>query len=113
MAVLEPIHDQVLRAFDLVINALQSGNHDAAVEAIESKAVINQLGDDATAHLVKRLVAGEPNRLAAFQIETDIIEGLKRINTLTRRIARTLLEFRADEIVASETRMKATVGSEP
>lgn len=95
---LQPIHEQVLIAFDRVVHALQSGERNAAVEAIESKSVINQLADDATAHLTKRLTSTDPNRLTAFKTETDIIEELKRINTFTRRIARAILEFAEDPV---------------
>jgi phosphate:Na+ symporter len=65
----------------------------AAREAIESKSKVNELSEVATSHLARRLGAYEPNRLAAFKVETGIIEDLRRINTLTRRIARAVLEI--------------------
>jgi phosphate:Na+ symporter len=91
MEVLRPIHEKVLWAFDRMLAGLRDGDVDAAHEAADSKAAVNSLADAATDHLAKRLVAGEPNRLPAFQIETDTTENLKRVNTLTRRIARSLL----------------------
>ena len=89
---LRQIHDGVCGAFENVVEALRTGDQTAVRNAEQSKASINVLAEETTAHLAKRLVASEPNRLAAFQVETDIIENLKRLNTLTRRIARLLLQ---------------------
>jgi hypothetical protein len=55
---------------------------------VESKASVFGLADEASAHIVNRLVADAPQRIETFQIETDIIEIYRRLNTLTRRIAR-------------------------
>lgn len=99
---LRPIHEQVCRAFDHAMLGLEVRDLDAAGEAAKSKSNINRLAAEATAHLAKRLVASEPNRLAAFQFETDFIEHLKRLNTLTRRIARLILELETDDGKATD-----------
>lgn len=72
---------------------------------LEIGALITGLGGGLALFLyvAKRLVASEPNRLAAFQVETDLIENLKRLNTLTRRIARAILEIDVDESLLDET----------
>ena len=90
--VLRTVHEKVCWAFDRALDALRDGNQGAANEAVESKTKVNELSEKATSHLAKRLIAYEPNRLAAFTVEADIIENLKRINTLTRRIARVLIK---------------------
>jgi phosphate:Na+ symporter len=93
MEVLSTVHKKVCWAFDRSLDALRDGDQAAAREAAESKAEVNEIADKATSHLAKRLIAYEPNRLAAFKMETDFIENMKRINTLTRRVARgTLLQ---------------------
>jgi phosphate:Na+ symporter len=89
--VLSTVHKKVHWAFDRSLDALRDEDQAAVVEAAESKVDVNAVADKATSHLAQRLVAYEPNRLAAFKIETDFIENMKRINTLTRRIARVLL----------------------
>ena len=66
------------------------------MDAIESKSSVNELAEEMTAHIVKRLVADEPARLETFQIETDIIENYRRINTYARRIARLTSENQKD-----------------
>ena len=115
-AVLKPIEQEVLQAYKQALTALETGDRSSALEAIESKEKVNQLADVATEHLAKRLVASEPNRLAAFKLETDVIENLKRLNTLTRRIARLVLieegTSNADDLktdpMKAESKMAAT-----
>ncbi len=98
--VLRTVHEKVLWSFDCSCEALRHGDLESARVAIESKTKVNELAELATSHLARRLIAYEPNRLAAFKVETDIIENLKRIHTLTRRIARVVL---ADATETSES----------
>lgn len=99
MRKLRPLHEKVRWSFQQMSTALDSGDLNAALEAAESKAAVNQLADELTAHLAKRLVASEPHRLEAFQIETDMIENLKRLHTLIRRIARVVIDLGIDSDV--------------
>ena len=85
---LRSLYEEVCRSFDSALSALETGEQQPALDAIESKAEVNELASAATAHLAKRLTVDEPKRLEAFQIETDIIENFRRINTYIRRIAR-------------------------
>ncbi len=104
ITVLLTVHQKVSWAFDRLLVALRDCDPLAAREAVESKTEVNDLADTAASHLAKRLVAYEPNRLAAFRIESDTIENLKRINTLTRRIAR---------VACAEPVPRDSVASEP
>jgi phosphate:Na+ symporter len=94
---LRAIDRQVCKSFDDAIVALENGDRNSAVNAVESKELVNELATEATAHIAKRLVADEPNRLEAFELETDIIESYRRVNTYTRRIAKLCLEMQSDE----------------
>ena len=51
-------------------------------------AAVVALAEDASNYIAERLVAEEPHRLETFHVETDIVEIYRRLNTLTRRIAR-------------------------
>jgi phosphate:Na+ symporter len=97
-AKLEPIGDQVLKTFDTALSGLETEDRDKALEALGSKQIIDDLAQEATAHLAKRLVADEPDRLQAFHIETDIIESYRRINVYSRRIAKLSLKLQRDPI---------------
>ena len=85
---LEELSAEVCQAFELALKAVESGKPDDALDVLESKKAVWALAEEATAQIARRLVADAPNRLAVFQIESEIVETYKRINTLTRRIAR-------------------------
>ena len=91
-SMLEPIEQEVHRAFQKTLAALETGDVGEAMDAIESKGVVTELAAEATSHLAHRLVADAPSRVETFEIETDIIENLRRINTYCRRIARLTMD---------------------
>jgi phosphate:Na+ symporter len=47
--------------------------------------------ESAAMHEAKRLVAEEPNRLAAYTTEMDVIEKLKRIYYFAKRMSKAVL----------------------
>jgi phosphate:Na+ symporter len=96
-AVLQPIEQEVLRAYEKTLSAFDSGDTGDALDAIESKGTVNKLATEATTHLAHRLVADAPSRFESFEIETDIIENLRRIHTYTRRIARLVIDHHDDD----------------
>ena len=61
------------------------------------KADISQLMDSAAMHESRRLVAEEPNRLAAYTLEMDVIEKLKRIYYFAKRMAKSVVPEEAAE----------------
>jgi phosphate:Na+ symporter len=94
---IEELDRRVTSAFASAVRAIEAGDTDAARQAAESKSWVNEAADAATVTLAQRLAADEPARLASFQIEVDLVENLKRLNTLTRRIARVLLRLPSTE----------------
>jgi phosphate:Na+ symporter len=93
---LRPLHEEVCRSFDMALSALETGEREPALEAIESKSTVNELAEAATAHVAKRLVVDAPKRMESFQVCTDIIEHYRRINTYVRKIARLSLSTSDD-----------------
>ncbi len=87
-AVLKNLHSVISTATDEALLALLRGDQQSAQSIIDMKEDINQLMESAAMHQSRRLVAEEPNRLAAYTIEMDIIEKLKRIFYFTKRIAK-------------------------
>jgi phosphate:Na+ symporter len=86
--VLEEFHGAVLQAFDLAMTALAEGDGAAAAEAIGMKRDVNTLEQATLAHEAERLRAPEPNRVATYRFEVDVIANLKRIYYFSKRIAR-------------------------
>jgi len=99
---LDAIEQVVCEAFDKAIAAIATADDtENALEVLESKAVVIELSEEASAQIALSLAGDEPERLDAFQVETDIIEIYRRLNTLSRRIAR--LSIDASIGAASET----------
>ena len=86
--VLEIYHKAVSDAFQLALIAVTQKDQAAAREVSQMKSHIRNLERAATQHEAARLVADEPNRIATYRFETDLLANLKRIYYFTRRIAR-------------------------
>ena len=89
--VLRKLHDVVTGTAKLAIDAVTENNQQAAQEVIAMKSDINHLMESAAMHESRRLVAEEPNRLAAYTLEIDIIEKLKRIYYFSKRMAKAVM----------------------
>ncbi len=86
--VLEIFHKSVYDAFLLALIAVTQKDQAAARKVSQMKSHIRNLERAASQHEAVRLVADEPNRIATYRFETDIIVNLKRVYYFARRIAR-------------------------
>ena len=89
--ILEELHHVVSTAVDMARDSVMENDQIAAQEVIAMKGDINRFMESAAMHQAKRLVAEEPNRLAAYTLEMDIIEKLKRIYYFSKRIAKAVM----------------------
>ena len=87
-AVLAAFHSKVCWSVDTAIKALVEDDRDLASQVMQAKDEVNQLTSAAELHLSRRLGADEPNRLAAFRLESEMIEYLKRMYYFAKRIAK-------------------------
>jgi phosphate:Na+ symporter len=102
--ILTKLHRMVSDAVDVATTAVMEEDLTAAQEVISLKGDIDQLVDSAATHQAKRLVAAEPNRLAAYALEIDITGKLKRIYYHAKRMAKTIApEEKVEEAAATET----------
>jgi phosphate:Na+ symporter len=90
-AVLKKLHNAVMATVALAIDAVTENDRHAAQEIVSMKSDIARLTDSAAMHETRRLVAEEPNRLAAYTVEMDVIEKLKRIYYHAKRMAKDVL----------------------
>jgi phosphate:Na+ symporter len=90
-AMLRKLHDIVSTTAELAIDAVMENDERAAQEVIAMKADIGRLMESAAMHESRRLVADAPNRLAAYTLEIDIIEKLKRIYYFAKRMAKAVM----------------------
>jgi phosphate:Na+ symporter len=89
--VLTDFQEVIKKAVKGAILAVAHNNRDAAEAVIKMKDEIQTLADSAAEHQAGRLVAEEPNRIAAYTTEIDIIEKQKRIYYFSKRMAKTVL----------------------
>ncbi len=90
--VLTNFHEEVNKAVDSAIQAVSQNNVVVAQLVIDMKDNIAALGKSAAEHQAKRLVVDEPNRIAAYTTEIDIIEKQKRIYYFAKRMAKTVID---------------------
>uniref|UniRef100_UPI0026029B16 Na/Pi cotransporter family protein n=1 Tax=Accumulibacter sp. TaxID=2053492 RepID=UPI0026029B16 len=81
----------VSKAVAAAIEAVGQRNERSAQVVTGMKDEINRIADSAAAHEARRLVAEEPNRIAAYTLEIEIIEKQKRIYYFAKRMAKTVL----------------------
>jgi len=103
---LQELHRLVLDSGKKALKAFAEGDVDLGKKVTATKRRISRLANDAQAHLLKRLVAEEPERIPAFRIESNIVEDYKRLHTLFRRIARTVKEIEEETKVPEENRVE-------
>jgi phosphate:Na+ symporter len=91
--VLRPLTQKITWAVEKSIEALVSADRATAEEVENAKDEINRLADKAERHLALRLTAEEPERLAVFRLESEIVEYLKRVYYFAKRIAKVTIEI--------------------
>ena len=89
--VLTQLHGVVSETAERATHAVTERDEHAAQDVIALKADINHLTDSAAMHESQRLVAEEPNRIASYTVEMDIIEKLKRIYYFSKRMAKSVM----------------------
>lgn len=87
-ALIEDYHRSVVEAFELALVAVTQKDQGAARTVTGMKREVQHMERDLTSHQTERLVADEPNRIATYRFETDVITNLKRVYYFSRRIAR-------------------------
>jgi phosphate:Na+ symporter len=87
-AILGRLHAVVLAALDDSLAALGERDADAADRVVESKAELKEVEAVLLDHLSRRLGAPEPRRVAAYSVEIELVEGLRRAHGSCRRLAR-------------------------
>jgi phosphate:Na+ symporter len=88
---LTSLHTTVTDILATAVEAVTEADVDKAQHVVDMKDHVNVEMGKALAHQAKRLIAQEPARLAAYSIEVDIVEKLKRIYYYAKRMAKVTL----------------------
>ncbi|MEN8128765.1 MAG: Na/Pi cotransporter family protein [Pseudomonadota bacterium] len=86
--VLANLHAKVVETVRHALHAVSHADQRSAQTVIHAKPEINKLVEQADAHLAQRLTTEDPDRLAHYSVEIEMIEKLKRIYYFAKRIAR-------------------------
>ncbi len=108
--VLRGLHDKAQWAVEQATLAAASEDMDIARKVLDAKPEIDRLAEEAENHLMARLSARAPHRLAAFRIETELVEALKRIYYFSKRIARLVAQ---ESPPPSDTRQQPAGAQQP
>ncbi|MEN8041722.1 MAG: Na/Pi cotransporter family protein [Actinomycetota bacterium] len=85
---IEQYHRSVVEALELALIALTQKDEASARSAKKMKSSIREYEDEALDRQSERLIVDEPNRVAVYRFETDVMANLKRVHHFIRRIAR-------------------------
>ncbi len=89
--VINNLHEQIEKSVELAIQAVSQNNKVAASMVLQMKISVSETVASAAVHLSERLVADEPDRVAIYTAEIQLIENMKRIYYFAKRMAKTIL----------------------
>jgi phosphate:Na+ symporter len=89
--VLTNLYDNVCAAVKLAVDAIEEHDEAKALEVIQMKSSIHGLIDDALEFQQERISPLEPQLVTLFRLEDEVIDALKRIYALSKRLANLLL----------------------
>jgi len=85
---LRELGEKVVLAVATLIRAIRENDENAAAEVIALKDEIRHLSDLALQRQAERIAVKEPRHLELVQVEMEILEHLRRIYTLAKRVAK-------------------------
>ena len=90
--VLLGLHTTIAGSVERALHSVAANDAAAAHDVIAMKGEIQTEVELAEQHQAQRLVADAPNRIAAYSVEMEVIEKLKRIYYFAKRMAKTVEE---------------------
>lgn len=88
--VLRDLHTSVAGCVEVAVRAVITNDIDAAREVIGMKSRIQEQVTSAELHEARRLVADEPDRVAVYSVEVELIEKLKHVYDFAERMVKTI-----------------------
>ncbi|MGI9234325.1 MAG: Na/Pi cotransporter family protein [Woeseiaceae bacterium] len=87
----QPLREAVQESFHKAIESVRDRDGQMAAEVIDMKDKVQELARGLEAHLGKRVVADEPNRVVVYGLETDAVEILQRLYYFSKRLAKAVV----------------------
>jgi phosphate:Na+ symporter len=95
---LTQLQKQVSHGIDQSVNSLLEKDDSQAQAVYASLPELKQQTDDVETRIALRLTADEPNRVATYRLETEIIENLKNMYFVAMRIANMVVPHREAQV---------------
>ena len=89
--ILTTLYDRVCHAVRQATEAVGDMDQNKALEVINMKSEVSALVNDALKYQAERVSPTTPDLIAAFRMEDEVIDALRRIYRLTKRVAKLLL----------------------
>ena len=89
--VLTNLYESVCAAVKLAVDAIEGRDEAKALEVLQMKSTIHSLIDEALEYQQERIAPTEPQLITRFRLEDEIIDSLKRIYSLSKRLANLLV----------------------
>ena len=102
---IEQYHQSVVEALELALIAVTQKDQASARSARKMKSSIRDYEYVALERQSERLVVDEPNRIATYRFETDIMANLKRVHHFIRRIARVAVPMSEQSAEGAEPKL--------
>jgi phosphate:Na+ symporter len=100
---IEQYHQSVVDALELALIAVTQKDAESARSAKKMKSSIRDYEDEALERQSERLIVDEPNRIATYRFETDVMTNLKRVHHFIRRIARVAIPIHQQDASQAES----------
>jgi phosphate:Na+ symporter len=88
---LRKLYEQVCSAVALAVEAIGDRDESKALDVIQMKPTVNRLIEDALEFQQQRVAPAAPDLIAQFRIEGQVIDALKRVYSLSKRLANLML----------------------
>jgi phosphate:Na+ symporter len=85
------LYEQVCSAVALAVEAIGDRDENKALEVIQMKPTVNKLIEDALVFQQQRVSPTAHDLIAQFRIEGEVIDALKRVYSLSKRLANLIL----------------------
>ena len=96
---LTSLHATVLRALEATVRAVRDNDQKAAQEVMTLKDEVHRRVDEALQYQVEMIGVKDPQHLERMRLEMEVLDKLKRIYALAKRIAKTILPTEVAERV--------------
>jgi len=88
--VLGDLHATIAGSVERALYSVSKNDQDAAQNVISMKGAVQTQVESAERHQAQRLIVDAPNRIAAYSVEVEVIEKLKRIYYFAKRMAKSV-----------------------